>query len=101
MQILARFDDASQARLQRFFRKVTLFAAFAAFVSILQTHDLKMAGALLRTQCFVGSAFSILLATWLRQAHDAKTLTYWDEAAAFSGIALLSEFANRFLLPLT
>ena len=95
MQLLAHFDDASQNLLQRFLRKVMLFAAFAAFVSVLQTHGLAMAGALLQTQCLVGGGFSILLATLLRQAFDAETLTYWDEALAFSGAAMLSHFFTR------
>jgi hypothetical protein len=93
MTLLARFDTVSQTLLQRFFGKVMLFAAFAIFVSVLQTHGLALTGALLRTQCLVGGGFSIIIAILSQQRIDAATLTHWDEAVAFSGIGMLSHLA--------
>lgn len=95
MTLLSRFDIVSQALLQRFFGKVMLFAAFAMFVSVLQTHGLALTGALLQTECLVGGGFSIILAICLHQRVDAATLTRWDEAVAFSGVGVLSHIATK------
>jgi hypothetical protein len=94
MTLLSRFDVVSQALLQRFFSKVMLFAAFAILVSILRTNGLTLTGALLQTQCLVAGGFSIIVAIFSHQRIDAATLTYWDEAVAFSGIGMLSHIAT-------
>jgi hypothetical protein len=94
VNFIARFDTVSQELLQRFLRKMMLFAAFATFVSIVQTHGLALTGPLLQTQCLVGGGFSVLVAVLLRQRIDAITLTYWDEAVAFSGVGMLSHIAT-------
>jgi predicted membrane chloride channel (bestrophin family) len=94
VNFIARFDTVSQELLQRFLRKMMLFAAFATFVSVVQTHGLALTGALLQTQCLVGGGFSIIVAVLLRQRFDAVTLTYWDEAVAFSGVGMLSHIAT-------
>ena len=95
--LLAQLDGFSRELLQRFFRKVTLFAAFATFVSVLQTHGLSMTGALLQTQCLVGGGFSVMVAIYFRQRIDAATLTYWDEAVAFSGVGMLSHITTTMI----
>ena len=97
MTLLARFDVVSQQLLQRFFGKVMLFGAFSICLSILQTRGLSLAGALLQTQCLVGGGFSILFAILSRQRFDATTLTYWDEAVAFSGVGMMSHIATSVL----
>jgi predicted membrane chloride channel (bestrophin family) len=94
MNFVARLDVISQELLHRFLRKMMLFVAFATFVSIVQTHGLALTGALLQTQCLVGGGFSILVAVLLHQRVDAATLTYWDEAVAFSGVGMLSHIAT-------
>lgn len=94
MTLLERFDAVSQVLLQRFFSKVMLFVAFAIFVSILQSHGLTLTGTLLQTQCLVAGGFSIIAAILSHQRFDAATLTYWDEAVAFSGIGMLSHIAT-------
>ena len=94
MTLLSRFDPVSQALLQRFFRKVTVFVGFAILVSILQTRGLAMTGALLQTQCLVGGGLSVIVAICLHQRVNAATLTYWDEAVALSGIGMLSHIAT-------
>ena len=95
--LLARFDLVSQKMLQRFCSKLMVFAALAAFVSVLKTHGLVLAGVFLQSQCAIGAGFSIVLALSLRQRFDAATLTYWDEGNAFSGIGVLSHIAASFL----
>ncbi len=95
MTLLAHFDTASQGMLQRFARKVALFAAFAVIVSLLQPRGLVMVGVLLQMQCMVGSGLSVLSATFLRQPFAAESLTYWDEALAFSGLGMLSHIVTR------
>jgi hypothetical protein len=94
MTLLGRFDIVSQALLQRFFSKVMLFVGFALFVSILQTHGLALAGALLQTECLVAGGFSIVLALGFHHRIDAATLTQWDEAVAFLGLGMLSHIAT-------
>jgi hypothetical protein len=94
MTLLARFDIVSQTLLQRFFSKVMLFAAFAILVSILRTNGLTLTGALLQTQCLIAGGFSIIIAILSQQRIDVATLTYWDEAVAFSGIGMLSHIAT-------
>jgi hypothetical protein len=94
MTLLSRFDVVSQALLQRFLSKVMLFAGFAIFVSVLRTHGLTLAGALLQTQCLVAGGLAIIVAILSHQRIDAATLTYWDEAVAFSGIGMLSHIAT-------
>jgi hypothetical protein len=92
---MQRLDAISQHRLQQFARKVTLFATFAVFLSILQTRSLVLVSIVLQTQFLVASGFSILMAALLRQSFDMDRVTYWDEALAFSGAAMLSHFATR------
>jgi len=101
MHMLERFDGTSQNLLQQFFRKVAMFSAFAALVSVLQTRGFGMLGILLQMQFLVGGLFSIFIATCLRQAIAADRLTYWDEAVAFSGLAMLSHIGARLIIPLT
>jgi hypothetical protein len=93
MDPLARLDAASQELLQRFFRKLVLFLVFATTVSFVQIHSLALAGGILQLQCVLGAGMSISIAVYLRQRLDAATLTYWDEALAFSGIGMLSHIA--------
>jgi hypothetical protein len=94
MTLLSRFDTISQALLHRFFSKVMLFAAFAIVASILRTNGLMLAGAMLQTQCLVAGSFSVIVAILSHQRFGAATLTYWDEAVAFSGIGMLSHIAT-------
>lgn len=94
MDLLARLDGVSRTLLERFFQKVTLFVAFATFVSVLRTHGLGLAGVLLQTQCLVGAGLSIMIAVYCRQHINSPTLTHWDEAIAFSGIGMLSHIAT-------
>lgn len=97
MQLFAQFDSISWVLLQGFVRKVVLFAAFAAFISVLQTNGLAMTGIVLQKECLVGGGFSIILAIIARQRFDAETLTYWDEAVAFSGVGMMGHIATSLI----
>jgi len=99
MQLFAQFDGVSRVLLQDFVRKVVLFAVFAAFVSVLQTHGLAMTGMVLRTECLFAGSLSIFLATLRRDPFNAATLTYWDEALALAGIGLLSRLTTSLASP--
>jgi len=95
MNALARLDTASQLLVQRFFRKIVLFATFAAVFSLPGTRGLPALGAVLQMQFFFAGGCSLLVATILRQRFAAERLTYWDEAVAFSGLAALCHFGAR------
>ena len=93
MDVLARFDAASQQRLQSFVRKVSLFAAFALFVSVMQTRGIVLAGGILQVQCLIGAALSVVIAAFHQHRVDAPFLTYWDEATAFLCVGILIHIA--------
>lgn len=94
MVFLSQFDAVSRGLVQRFFRKVMIFAAFAAFVAVLEPHGLVLMFSLLHTEFWFGGGMSIGAATFLRQRFAAPTLTYWDEAVAFIGIGTVSHMAT-------
>ena len=95
MDLLSRFDAASQQMLRRCARKVVALGTFAVMLSILLTHGPALVGALLQMQSMIGSGISMLVAIFLRQRFDSSTLTYWDEAVAFSGVGMMSHIATR------
>ena len=88
-------DPASQALLQVFLRKLTFLLLFAAVFTLAQPQRLALACMLLQAQAVLSGAMSIAVGLSLRQRFDAPSLTYWDEAVAFSGIGLLAHFATR------
>jgi len=98
-RFLARFDPLSQQMLQRFARKVVVLTSFAAILTFAMAQEMALIGAMLQMQCFIGSAVSMLVATLMRQPFDSDTITYWDEAVAFSGLGLLGHIAWRLALP--
>ncbi len=70
-----------------------VFAAFAAFVSVLQPHGLALLFRLLHTEYWFAGGMSVGMATFLHQRFGEPTLTYWDEAVAFFGIGTVSHIA--------
>jgi hypothetical protein len=97
MILLSRFDAVSRELVQRFFKKVVLFAAFATVVSILQPHGLVLMCRLIQTQCWFAGGMSVGFAIFLHQRFGEPTLTYWDEGVAFAGIGTLSHFATSLM----
>jgi hypothetical protein len=93
--MIRRFDPASQLLLQVFVRKLTFLLMIAAGLSLAAPQKLALACMLLQAQCLFSGAMSIGFGLSARQRFDAATLTYWDEAVAFSGVGLLAHFGTR------
>jgi hypothetical protein len=95
--MIQRLDPASQLLLQVFLRKLTFLILMAAGFSMAAPQRLPLVCMLLQAQCLFSGAISIGFGLSARQRFDAPTLTYWDEAVAFSGIGLLAHFGARML----
>lgn len=95
--MLQRFDPLSQQQLLLFFRKLTFLLLIAIGFSLAAPQKLALVCTLLEAQCLISGAMSMTLGALARQRFDAASLTYWDEALAFSGVGLLAHVGARLL----
>ncbi len=67
----------------------------AGSLSLLDPRHLYLGCMLLQAQALISSAISVTLGCAARHRFNAATLTYWDEAVAFSGIGFLAHAGAR------
>jgi len=91
----SRLDPASQALLQIFLRKVMFLLLIAVVFACVAPRGIPLACTLLQAQAVIGGAMSIALGLAARQRVDGPSLTYWDEAMAFSAIGILAHIGTR------
>ncbi|HEY1506803.1 MAG TPA: hypothetical protein VGF92_21045 [Stellaceae bacterium] len=90
--ITSRLDPLSQLLLQLFYRKLLFLLMMAGSLSLLDPRHLYLGCMLLQAQALVSSAISMAFGLAARHRFNGETLTYWDEALAFTGIGLLGHF---------
>jgi len=88
--ITPRLDPLSQLLLHVFYRKLAFLLMMAGSISLLDPRHLYLGCMLLQAQALVSGAISIGLGLIARHRFNGDTLTYWDEAVAFSGVGLLA-----------
>lgn len=93
----SRLDPASHALLQIFLRKLMFLLLIAVGFSWVVPQGIALACLLLQAQAVISGAMSIALGLSARQAFQGPSLTYWDEALAFSAIGLLAHIGARAL----
>lgn len=89
----SRLDPASRQLLQIFLRKVMFLLLIAVGFSLLAPAAL--ACTLLQAQAVISGAMSIALGIAARHRVDGPSLTYWDEAMAFTAIGLLGHIGTH------
>jgi hypothetical protein len=92
--ISSRFDPLSQLLLQVFYRKLLFLLMMAGSISLLDPRHLYLGCMLLQAQAVVSGTISMCMGLAARHRFNGDTLTYWDEALAFSGIGLLAHFGT-------
>ena len=92
---LSQLDPASRLILRGFGRKATLIVLIAAAVSLADPQRAAPFWLVVEIQCLVGCAISTGLARWLRQPLNSSALTFWDEAAALSGLGCLGHLGSH------
>jgi hypothetical protein len=90
--ITSHLDPLSQLLLQVFYRKLLFLLMMAGSISLLDPRHLSLGCTMLQAQALVSGGISMLLGLAAHHRFDGGTLTYWDEAVAFSGIGLLAHF---------
>ena len=88
--ITSRLDPLSQLLLQVFYRKLLFLLMMAGSLSLLDPRHLYLGCMLLQAQALVSGGISMLLGMAAHHRFSGGTLTYWDEALAFTGIGLLA-----------
>lgn len=90
-------DPVSQSVLRDFALKLAFIVIIAGPFALLEIHRPALTCILLQTQCILSCAMSVAAAMTSRQPPNAPSLTYWDEAASFSGIAVLAHIGAGLL----
>jgi len=88
---LQRLDPESALRLRLFTFKLLAVAAFTMALSMPRGYP---ALPMLSVFCLWQSIFAALTAAFWRQKLAARSLTAWDETAAFIAIALLARLVG-------
>ena len=97
--IASRFDPLSQLLLQVFLRKLVFLLMMAGSISLLDPRHLYLGCMLLQAQALISAAISVTLGLAAHHRFSAATLTYWDEAVAFSGLGFLAHAGARLFAP--
>jgi hypothetical protein len=93
----SRFDPASQRVLHNFACKLGFILLIAAGIALADIRQLPLVCTLLEVQCAISTAMSVALALSLQQRLEGPSLTYWDEAMAFSSVGILGHIGAYLL----